>query len=274
MVDPGLAKLIRGMKRSSTRGNSRGREKREVHPALDLQSSGLISSGHPYFRCAAPSCHNWIWISPTTMAPPKKQKSKPTASSAGKQDKDAVLASTSPYSTFPLSRYASLLGSQTLGLAFTLGMLPRTRVLQPELAHLFGTQSATKTSQDHPQHPWFDLITDSPARTLFWLCAGSLFLVGWGAGSLRLWHVAGQPTPPPTQAKKVENKQKTALGVTIEVPPTPARLLVSASFSHLRTPRLRHIKAMKDSLIAVACAFPVILFMILLFGAPLDGLVV
>lgn len=188
------------------------------HPAL------FHLSGPAYLRLAAPSCQNWIWISPTTMAPPKKQKSKAAASSTDTQTKDASL---SPYSTFPLSRYASLLGSQTLGLSFTLGMLPRTRVLQPELAKLFGTQSEIKSSQDHPQHPFFDPLTESPARTLLWLCAGSFFLIAWNAGSLRLWHVGEQPTPAPAEPKKAEGNEKTMFGAKITVPPTPARLLVS-----------------------------------------------
>ncbi|KAF8607304.1 hypothetical protein BDV93DRAFT_520175 [Ceratobasidium sp. AG-I] len=188
------------------------------------------------------------------MAPPKKQKSKAAASNTDTKGKETALASNSPYSTFPLSRYASLLGSQTLGLGFTLGMLPRTRVLQPELAKLFGTQSEIKSSQDHPQHPFLDPLTESPARTLLWLCAGSFFLVAWSAGSLRLWHVGEQPTLAPAESKKAEGGEKTAFGVKITVPPTPARLL-----------------AAKDSLIATAFTFPIILLTLVLFGAPLDG---
>ncbi|ELU38336.1 PIG-F domain-containing protein [Rhizoctonia solani AG-1 IA] len=127
------------------------------------------------------------------MAGQKKQKTKSTTTGTSDGKTNAGTEAT-PYASFPLSRYASLLGSQTLGLGFTLGMLPRTRVLQPELASLFGTQSdGVKTSQDHPQHPFLTPLTDSPARTLFWLCAGSLVLIGWGAGSLRIWHKASEP---------------------------------------------------------------------------------
>lgn len=222
--------------------NSKGYIQSESDRVQQGQDQGqnqlLLIYGHPpvfqlsspaYLCGTAPSCQNWISISPTTMVPPKKQKSKAAASGTDTQSKDAALSSSSPYSTFPLSRYASLLGSQTLGLGFTLGMLPRTRVLQPELAKLFGTQSSVKSSQDHPQHPFLDPLTESPARTLLWLCAGSFFLVAWSAGSLRLWNVGEQPTPVPTEPKKAEGSAKTMYGVRVTVPPTPARLLVSTS---------------------------------------------
>jgi hypothetical protein len=165
----------------------------------------------------------------------RKQKSK---ASGTKDKQDITSDSHSPYNTFPLSRYASLLGSQTLGLGFTLGMLPRTRVLQPELAKLFGMQDdIPKSSQDHPQHPFFDPLTESPARTLLWLCVGSFILVAWSAGSLRLWHTANkndQPDSPATPDAKAET-EKTVLGTTIQLPATPAKLLVR-DFSFSRMP--------------------------------------
>ncbi|KAG8721774.1 hypothetical protein FRC08_010406 [Ceratobasidium sp. 394] len=182
----------------------------------------------------------------------KKHKSKATSA----QDKDAASDSRSPYDTFPLSRYASLLGSQTLGLGFTLGMLPRTRVLQHELAKLFGTLEIPKSSQDHPQPPFLDPLTESPARTLFWLCVGSLVLVGWTAGSLRLWYTAGkndQPATSTSQGEKRSGAEKTASSPP-QLPPMPPRLL-----------------ALKDSLVASVCAFPITLGLIMLFGAPLGS---
>ncbi|KAG8785371.1 hypothetical protein FRC12_017681 [Ceratobasidium sp. 428] len=184
----------------------------------------------------------------------KKQKPAKVLSADNRNEK---IGSRSPYDNFPLSRYASLLGSQTLGLGFTLGMLPRTRVLQQELAKLLGTQDdIPKSSQDHPQHPFLDPLTESPARTLFWLCAGCLVLVGWSAGSLRLWYTASKSdrlSSPAAQDEKKPETDKTSSAAT-QLPPMSPRLL-----------------ALKDSVIALACALPIIFSFIMLFGAPLDS---
>ncbi|CEL54890.1 Glycosylphosphatidylinositol anchor biosynthesis protein 11 OS=Yarrowia lipolytica (strain CLIB 122 / E 150) GN=GPI11 PE=3 SV=1 [Rhizoctonia solani AG-1 IB] len=188
------------------------------------------------------------------MAGPKKQKSKPTTTDLS----DAKANTNTPYASFPLSRYASLLGSQTLGLGFTLGMLPRTRVLQPELASLFGTQQdALKTSQDHPQHPFLTPLTDSPARTLFWLCAGSLVLIGWGAGSLRIWHNASEPEKSESKEPSGTSNnapEKVVLGTKVKRPPIPARVL-----------------AFQDAAIAVASTSSIVFALLVLFGAPLNS---
>ncbi|CAE6504421.1 unnamed protein product [Rhizoctonia solani] len=190
------------------------------------------------------------------MAGSKKLKSKAAATDAS--DKKVTLSlENAPYSLFPLSRYASLLGSQTLGLGFTLGMLPRTRVLQNELASLFGTLDTPKTSQDHPQHPFLTPLTESPARTIFWLCAGSLVLIGWGAGSLRIWHKASEPDRPNSteQPSTTDSApEKTLLGTKVERPPIPARILAS-----------------QDAAIAVAFSSPLVFALLVLFGAPMSS---
>ncbi|QRV98935.1 GPI biosynthesis family Pig-F protein [Ceratobasidium sp. AG-Ba] len=184
----------------------------------------------------------------------QKQKSKP----AGVKNKDTKTTHQSPYANFPLSRYASLLGSQTLGLGFTLGMLPRTIVLQTELAKLLGTQDDVKTSQDHPQHPFLDPLTESPARTLFWVCVGSFILIAWNAGSLRVWNAVAkgeqEGSSGARDSKKLSESEKTLFGTTIKTPPTPAKLL-----------------ALKDALVATTFAFPVLFCLIMLFGAPLHS---
>ncbi|QRV84892.1 GPI biosynthesis family Pig-F protein [Ceratobasidium sp. AG-Ba] len=184
----------------------------------------------------------------------QKQKSKPANI---KDNMNSKITPQSPYATFPLSRYASLLGSQTLGLGFTLGMLPRTIVLQNELAKLFSTQDdMSKSSQDHPQHPFLEPLTESPARTLFWVCVGSFILIAWNAGSLRAWNAATkgeqEGSPSAQDSKKLSESEKTLFGTTIKTPPTPAKLL-----------------ALKDALAATTFAFPVLLGLIMLFGAPL-----
>ncbi|CAE6337596.1 unnamed protein product [Rhizoctonia solani] len=191
------------------------------------------------------------------MAGSKKQKSK-TATAVASDAKTNTSSEATPYASFPLSRYASLLGSQTLGLGFTLGMLPRTRVLQPELASLFGTQSdVLKTSQDHPQHPFLTPLTDSPARTLFWLCAGSLVLIGWGAGSLRIWHNASEPgrsDSTETSGTSNNSPEKVVLGTKVKRPPIPARVL-----------------AFQDAATAVAFTSSVVFALLILFGAPMSS---
>ncbi|GAB1520329.1 Glycosylphosphatidylinositol (GPI) anchor assembly protein [Rhizoctonia solani] len=191
------------------------------------------------------------------MAGQKKQKTKSTTTGTSDGKTNAGTEAT-PYASFPLSRYASLLGSQTLGLGFTLGMLPRTRVLQPELASLFGTQSdGVKTSQDHPQHPFLTPLTDSPARTLFWLCAGSLVLIGWGAGSLRIWHKASEPDRSDSaESSSTSNNppEKVVLGTKVKRPPVPARVL-----------------AFQEAAIAVAFTAPLAFTLLVLFGAPINS---
>ncbi|CAE6433589.1 unnamed protein product [Rhizoctonia solani] len=179
------------------------------------------------------------------MAGPKKQKTKTAITGAG-DSKAGANAENAPYALFPLSRYASLLGSQTLGLGFTLGMLPRTRVLQPELASLFGTLNVPKTSQDHPQHPFLIPLTDSPARTIFWLCAGSLVLIGWGAGSLRIWHKASDP-------KQSDSTEQS--GTTNSA---PEKVVLGT-------------KALQDALMAVGFTSPLLFALLVLFGAPMNS---
>ncbi|CAE7079972.1 unnamed protein product [Rhizoctonia solani] len=189
------------------------------------------------------------------MAGSKKQKS--MTATTGTSNPKGSSSDTTPYALFPLSRYASLLGSQTLGLGFTLGMLPRTRVLQHELASLFGTLNAPKTSQDHPQHPFLAPLTDSPARTIFWLCAGSLVLIGWGAGSLRLWHKGSEPDRPDSTEQSSTTSsapEKTVLGTTVKRPPIPARIL-----------------ALQDAAMAVAFSSPLVFALLVLFGAPMSS---
>ncbi|KAJ1301088.1 hypothetical protein OPQ81_003506 [Rhizoctonia solani] len=190
------------------------------------------------------------------MAGSKKQKSK-AATTGASDGKANTIPELTPYVSFPLSRYASLLGSQTLGLGFTLGMLPRTRVLQPELASLFGTLDTPKTSQDHPQHPFLTPLTDSPARTLFWLCAGSLVLIGWSAGSLRIWHKASEPDKyDSTEQSSTTNSapEKVVLGTKVKRPPIPARVL-----------------ALQDAAVAVAFTSPLVFTLLVLFGAPMNS---
>ncbi|KDN39815.1 hypothetical protein RSAG8_08607, partial [Rhizoctonia solani AG-8 WAC10335] len=190
------------------------------------------------------------------MAGAKKQKSKAATTSSSDEKSNTGLDNT-PYALFPLSRYASLLGSQTLGLGFTLGMLPRTRVLQDELASLFGTLEASKSSQDHPQHPLLAPLTDSPARTIFWLCAGSLVLIGWGAGSLRIWHKASEPDRPDSTEQSNATSgapEKIVLGTQVKRPPIPARIL-----------------AFQDAAIAVAFSSPLVFALLVLFGAPMSS---
>ncbi|KAH7337651.1 GPI biosynthesis protein family Pig-F-domain-containing protein [Rhizoctonia solani] len=190
------------------------------------------------------------------MAGSKKQKTKTAITGAGGAKPDANAENT-PYTLFPLSRYASLLGSQTLGLGFTLGMLPRTRVLQPELASLFGTMYTPKTSQDHPQHPFLIPLTESPARTIFWLCAGSLVLIGWGAGSLRIWHKASDPKQPDSKEQPDATNsapEKVVLGNKVKRPPIPDRIL-----------------AFQDAAIAIAFTSPLMFALLVLFGAPMNS---
>ncbi|QRW25893.1 GPI biosynthesis family Pig-F protein [Rhizoctonia solani] len=171
------------------------------------------------------------------MAGQKKQKTKSTTTGTSDGKTNAGTEAT-PYASFPLSRYASLLGSQTLGLGFTLGMLPRTRVLQPELASLFGTQSdGVKTSQDHPQHPFLTPLTDSPARTLFWLCFGP-----------------DRPDSPESSSTSNNPPEKVVLGTKVKRPPIPARVL-----------------AFQEAAIAVAFTAPLAFTLLVLFGAPINS---
>jgi phosphatidylinositol glycan class F len=45
------------------------------------------------------------------------------------------------------------------------------------------------SSRDHPQHPFFEALTQNPTHTLAWLAVGAAFLQSWWAGWLRQWSI-------------------------------------------------------------------------------------
>ncbi|KLO13285.1 hypothetical protein SCHPADRAFT_852771 [Schizopora paradoxa] len=70
-------------------------------------------------------------------------------------------------SSFPFSRFSSLLGVHSLLVIFTAGWLPRS-------SKYLGSLPPQASSKDRPQHPFLHPITADPLLTLGWLCIGIL----------------------------------------------------------------------------------------------------
>ncbi|CAK5280959.1 unnamed protein product [Mycena citricolor] len=84
---------------------------------------------------------------------------------------------------FPLARYTSVVGVHTSLLAFSALFLPRMDFLKPDI------DRTVFTSQDRPQHPFLDALTESPVFTLATMCLGAVVVQSWWAGWIRSWSV-------------------------------------------------------------------------------------
>lgn len=79
---------------------------------------------------------------------------------------------------FPYARYTSLVGVHASLLAFTAIFLPRSA-----FADLSSPSVAAARGRREPMV----MMTESPARTLAWLCLGTLVLQLWWASWMREW---------------------------------------------------------------------------------------
>ena len=106
-------------------------------------------------------------------------------------DTDSYAANLRPNVVLPetvqVSSYISVVTVHTTLWAFAALCLPRTSFL-----FTFTTPSwdpVQLSSRDHPQHPFFEALTQNPTHTLAWLTVGAAFLQSWWAGWLRQWWI-------------------------------------------------------------------------------------
>ena len=108
-----------------------------------------------------------------------------------------------PRAFFPYARYTSLVGVHTSLLAFTAIFLPMSA---------FADFSTPAQHKSRPKRPPIVVLTESPWRTVAWMCLGCLVLQWWWAGWVREWkleasvhmEVHGQEQPAETEEEKAE----------------------------------------------------------------------
>ncbi|KAI0649864.1 GPI biosynthesis protein family Pig-F-domain-containing protein [Trametes meyenii] len=100
---------------------------------------------------------------------------------------------------FPFARYTSLVGVHTSLLAFSALLLPTTStsLITKGVSFLPGSTAGTRPTRDVVQ-----LLTEDPARTVAWICAGASILQAWWAGWVRAWSLE--------QRNQVKSKGNTA----------------------------------------------------------------
>ena len=107
---------------------------------------------------------------------------------------------------FPYARYISLVGVHTSLLAFTALILPRSA---------FADLSSPTAARLKPRRDPMLVISESPARSLAWMCLGSFVLQLWWGGWLRDWRLEASVAPVPqaadgtlleTEAQKAERR--------------------------------------------------------------------
>ena len=117
----------------------------------------------------------------TTKPPAKDLKS-----SATSQQATTTLTGPKPTLThFPLARYTSVLGVHTSLLTFTALFLPRT-----SLDSLVDFLSNREIKKPHAlrKPDILEALTQSPPRTLAWICFGTFILQLWWAVWMRSWY--------------------------------------------------------------------------------------
>lgn len=114
--------------------------------------------------------------------------SNPSPDSApGAQQAPRTPPAPAPTPFFPYARYTSLVGVHASLLAFTAIFLPRSAFAD------FSSPAAAAQKRKDP----LVLMTESPARSLAWMCLGCLVLQLWWAGWIREWRL--EATLPPIQ---------------------------------------------------------------------------
>ncbi|KIP03290.1 hypothetical protein PHLGIDRAFT_246141 [Phlebiopsis gigantea 11061_1 CR5-6] len=129
----------------------------------------------------------------------KASKSSPDAASFQHKPQNAI-----PTPFFPFARYTSIVGVHTSLLAFTALILPRSA---------FADLSSPSAARHKPRQDAIITMTESPARTVAWMCFGCLVLQLWWAGWIREWKLeasipplpmAEDGTPIETESQKAE----------------------------------------------------------------------
>ncbi|KAI0634329.1 GPI biosynthesis protein family Pig-F-domain-containing protein [Trametes polyzona] len=146
---------------------------------------------------------------------------------------------------FPFARYTSIVGVHTSLLAFSTLLLPTTPTA------LLSKGLSALTAGDRPRRDVVDVLTENPARTVAWICGGTLILQGWWASWMKTWAQESR-----TQASGQGGGQSASAEAT-------QRKLERKERGSQRVPELGKAAAMT---LAASAAFHVI---VVLFGAPL-----
>ncbi|KAH8101705.1 GPI biosynthesis protein family Pig-F-domain-containing protein [Cristinia sonorae] len=85
---------------------------------------------------------------------------------------------------FPFARYTSIVGVHTSLLSFTALFLPRTSLSSLSQGLFLSLNNPSDDSSRDSPPP---TLTESPLRTVAWLCAGTFILQIWWAGWVRGW---------------------------------------------------------------------------------------
>lgn len=104
---------------------------------------------------------------------------------------------------FPYARYTSLVGVHTSLLAFTAVFLPMSA---------FADLSTPAQYKSRPKRAPIEVLTETPWRTVAWMCLGVLVLQWWWAGWVRQWKLdasihsetGAEEQPAETEAQKAE----------------------------------------------------------------------
>ncbi|KAI0357641.1 PIG-F-domain-containing protein [Trametes cingulata] len=125
-------------------------------------------------------------------------------SSAGIQAEPSLEA----VSFFPFARYTSIVGVHTSLLAFSALLLPTT----PVSLLSKGFPLTSGDAGERPRRDVLEVLTENPARTVAWMCAGAFILQGWWASWVKTWSLElrgqsnGREGAPPDSAEVAKQK--------------------------------------------------------------------
>ncbi|KAI0752851.1 GPI biosynthesis protein family Pig-F-domain-containing protein [Daedaleopsis nitida] len=106
-------------------------------------------------------------------------------SRTGKSPKAEPLnPSLEPASTFPFARYTSIVGVHTSLLAFSALILPGTSLTS---FAPWVSSNRTEAAEEQRSRDISHLLTESPLRTVAWICVGAFIVQSWWAGWIRQW---------------------------------------------------------------------------------------
>ena len=94
---------------------------------------------------------------------------------------------------FPFARYTSVAGVYTSLLAFSALILPRTSISSLMYVSPSASSDGEATTDRTMPRDGIQLLTESPVRTVAWICIGSLVLQAWWSSWLRSWSLESRP---------------------------------------------------------------------------------
>ncbi|TFK90006.1 PIG-F-domain-containing protein [Polyporus arcularius HHB13444] len=160
--------------------------------------------------------------------PARKGKGPETKTSTARAQ-PAPPATESSEPTFPFARYTSVVGVHTSLLAFSALILPAS---SPSL-NIFARWDFS-SSEPKPHRDIMQALTENPARTVAWMCAGAIVLQGWWASWIKKWagelQTAGKADSTEVTQKKLERKGRNTEDITAFAQTAAMTLAGSAVF--------------------------------------------